>query len=153
MAELPAYIFYNFLLDLPPNKSDLVSLLGCLEGQMLCRQGTTQLNSCKTPLSYDNTLPSDGHAPGRSIESIRRNPQTIQAGPRAVRLAAAGIRFQDLASPPPSLPAWPWAVLQLFFRPMVYLHHEGARVKKKKKREYRMPARRHWAGDFWLGES
>ena len=35
--------------------------------------------------------------PGRSIESIRKKPQTIQAGPKAVRLAAAGLlSFQDL---------------------------------------------------------
>lgn len=82
--------------------------------------------------------------PGRSIESIRKKPQTIQAGPRAVRLAAAGLlRFQDLASPPPSYLRDPGRVTSNFSA-LWSLHHEGARVKKK--HEYcRMPARRHWA--------
>lgn len=58
--------------------------------------------------------------PGRSIESIRKKPQTIQAGPKAVRLAAAGLlSFQDLGSPPPSYLRDPGRVTSNFFHPMV----------------------------------
>lgn len=58
--------------------------------------------------------------PGRSIESIRKKPQTIQAGPKAVRLAAAGLlSFQDLSLPHPSYLRDPGRVTANFYRPMV----------------------------------
>lgn len=58
--------------------------------------------------------------PGRSIESIRKKPQTIQAGPKAVWLAAAGLlSFQDLSLPHPSYLRDPGRVTANFYRPMV----------------------------------
>lgn len=94
--------------------------------------------------------------PGRSIESIRKKPQTIQAGPRAVRLAAAGLlRFQDLASPPPSYLRDPGRVTSNFFRPMVIAPRRWEGKKKKKKARILQDAGEETLGgvDFWLGES